>query len=191
MMALSGFGGGFGREGAVLRNHQRDHGAAFGRRADVEHLDEARGAFQAMRNLDRFRVGRGLVEIGLLAGGEEIGRRSLGAGRKRRGGFGGRRLEGGVGRDGVLCGGEEGKAKEQGEAGRHKLNCRTAVGARVSGSGGLRPLDEPQKVDSVYGRLRLDAFAPLPRGQSVDVIAWPARQHDHLNIRRDLLKQTS
>ena len=103
---LVGLGRGFRREGAILGDDQRDHGAAFGRGADVEHLDEARGALQAVRDLDGFGVRRGLVPVGLFAGGEQIGRRGLGAGGERCGGLGGGRFDRGVRRDRVLRTGE-------------------------------------------------------------------------------------
>ena len=108
---LVGFRGGFGREGAILGDNQRDHGAAFGRRADVHHLDEARSFLQPMRNFYGLGVGRRLVPAGFLAGGEQIRRRILGAGGERRGGLGGGRFGGGVRSDGVL-------REKEGEKGR-------------------------------------------------------------------------
>ena len=97
------------REGTVLGDDQRDHGAAFGRGSDVQHFDEARGALQPVRNIDGFGVGRGFVPIALLAGGEQVARRILGAGRQRCGRLGGGRLDGGMRCDGVLREGERGE----------------------------------------------------------------------------------
>ncbi len=99
---LAGLSGGLGRERAVLGHDEGDHGAALGRGADGLHFDEARGSLQAVRDLDGFGVGRGLVPIGFLAGGQEVGRRCLGAGGERGGCLGGRRLDRGMRGDGIL-----------------------------------------------------------------------------------------
>ena len=97
---IQALGGGFGGEGAVLGDDQGDHGAAFGRGADVHHFDEARCAFQAVRDFHGFGVGSCFVPAGFLAGGEKVLRRILGAGGQRRGLLGGGRFGCGVRGDG-------------------------------------------------------------------------------------------
>jgi len=103
---FAGLGRGVRSECAVLRDDQRDHGAPLGRGADSLHFDEARGALQAVRDLDGFGVRCGLVPIGLFAGGQQVGGRRLGAGRERGGGLGGRGLNGGVRRNRILSVGQ-------------------------------------------------------------------------------------